>query len=87
MIMEELVLQLKQQIIKTLNLEEITPDDIDPAAPLFGEGLGLDSIDALELIVMLEKYYGIRLSSPAQGKEIFKSIDTIAQYVQKNRTK
>ncbi|MBQ2073401.1 MAG: acyl carrier protein [Bacteroidaceae bacterium] len=85
--MEELVLQLKQQIIKTLNLEEITPDDIDPAAPLFGEGLGLDSIDALELIVMLEKYYGIRLSSPAQGKEIFKSIDTIAQYVQKNRTK
>ena len=85
--MEELVLQLKQQIIKTLNLEEITPDDIDPAAPLFGEGLGLDSIDALELIVMLEKYYGIRLSSPAQGREIFKSIDTIAQYVQKNRTK
>ncbi|MCR5334593.1 MAG: acyl carrier protein [Bacteroidaceae bacterium] len=85
--MEELVLQLKQQIIKTLNLEEITPDDIDPAAPLFGEGLGLDSIDALELIVMLEKYYGIRLSSPAQGKEIFQSIDTIAQYVQKNRTK
>ena len=85
--MEELVLQLKQQIIKTLNLEEITPDDIDPAAPLFGEGLGLDSIDALELIVMLEKYYGIRLSSPAQGKELFKSIDTIAQYVQKNRTK
>lgn len=85
--MEELVLQLKQQIIKTLNLEEITPDDINPAAPLFGEGLGLDSIDALELIVMLEKYYGIRLSSPAQGKEIFKSIDTIAQYVQKNRTK
>ena len=85
--MEELVLQLKQQIIKTLNLEEITPDDIDPAAPLFGEGLGLDSIDALELIVMLEKYYGIRLSSPDQGKEIFKSIDTIAQYVQKNRTK
>lgn len=85
--MEELVLQLKQQIIKTLNLEEITPDDIDSAAPLFGEGLGLDSIDALELIVMLEKYYGIRLSSPAQGKEIFQSIDTIAQYVQKNRTK
>ncbi len=85
--MEELVLQLKQQIIKTLNLEEITPDDIDSAAPLFGEGLGLDSIDALELIVMLEKYYGIRLSSPAQGKEIFKSIDTIALYVQKNRTK
>jgi acyl carrier protein len=85
--MEDLVLQLKQQIIKTLNLEEITPDDIDSAAPLFGEGLGLDSIDALELIVLLEKYYGIRLSSPAQGKEIFKSIDTIAQYVKENRTK
>lgn len=85
--MEDLVLQLKQQIIKVLNLEEITPDDIDASAPLFGEGLGLDSIDALELIVLLEKYYGIRLSSPAEGKEIFKSVDSIARYVQQNRTK
>jgi acyl carrier protein len=85
--MEQLVLTLKEQIIETLNLEEITPDDIDNDAPLFGDGLGLDSIDALELIVILDKYYGIKLGSPAEAKEIFTSINTIADYVVKNRTK
>ena len=59
-----------------------------PIAILFGnEGLGLDSIDVLELIVLLEKEYGIKLSSPSEGKEIFKSVSTIADYVSKNRTK
>ena len=85
--MEQLVLTLKEQIIETLNLEEITPDDIENDAPLFGDGLGLDSIDALELIVILDKYYGIKLGSPAKAKEIFTSINTIADYVVKNRTK
>ncbi|MCQ2184064.1 MAG: phosphopantetheine-binding protein [Bacteroidales bacterium] len=85
--MEELVKQLKEQIIDALNLEEITPDDIDAAAPLFGEGLGLDSIDALELIVILDKYYGIKLASPADGKAVFKSVNTIAEYVAAHRTK
>ncbi|MCQ2186707.1 MAG: phosphopantetheine-binding protein [Bacteroidales bacterium] len=85
--MEELIVKLKEQIIDALNLEEITPDDIDNDAPLFGEGLGLDSIDALELIVILDKYYGIKLASPAEGKSIFQSISTIAAYVEKNRTK
>ncbi len=85
--MEELVEELKKEIIDVLNLEEVTPDDIDPAAPLFGEGLGLDSIDALELIVLLEKKYGIRLATPSDGKAIFKSVNTIAEYVQKNRKK
>ena len=61
--MEELVLELKKQIIEVLNLEEMTPEDIDTDSPLFGEGLGLDSIDALELIVLLEKKYGIRKSN------------------------
>lgn len=86
--METLINQLKEQIIKALNLEEMTIDDIDNEAPLFGdEGLGLDSIDALELIVLLEKEYGIKLANPAEGKAIFKSVATIADYVSKNRKK
>ena len=85
--MDELMSQLKQQIIDVLNLEEMTADDIDANAPLFGEGLGLDSIDALELIVLMEREYGIKLSNPAEGKEIFRSVATIADYVSKNRKK
>ena len=85
--MEELIYNLKRQIIDALNLEEMTPEQIDNDEPLFGEGLGLDSIDALELIVILDKNYGIKLASPAEGKAIFKSINCIADYVQKNRTK
>lgn len=85
--MENLILQLKNQIIEVLNLEDMTAEDIDAEAPLFGEGLGLDSIDALELIVLLERVYGIKLSNPAEGKQIFKSIASIAGYVSKNRKK
>ncbi|MDD2641757.1 MAG: phosphopantetheine-binding protein [Bacteroidales bacterium] len=85
--MEELILELKKQIIEALNLEEITPDDIDTNAPLFVEGLGLDSIDALELIVLMEKNYGIKLTDPGKSKEIFKSVATMAEYIQANRTK
>lgn len=85
--MENLILQLKNQIIEVLNLEDMTAEDIDAEAPLFGEGLGLDSIDALELIVLLERVYGIKLSNPAEGKQIFKSIASIADYVSKNHKK
>ncbi|WP_298663244.1 phosphopantetheine-binding protein [Barnesiella sp. An22] len=85
--MEELIQSLKQQIIEALNLEDITVDDIDNDAPLFGDGLGLDSIDALELIVLMEKKYGIKLSDPTQGKAIFKSINTMAEYIAAHRTK
>lgn len=85
--MEELVLELKQQIIKALNLEDVSCEDIDNEAPLFGEGLGLDSIDALGLIVLLEKRYGIKLTDPTQGKAIFKSVNTMAQYIAAHRTK
>ncbi|MDR2679689.1 MAG: phosphopantetheine-binding protein [Tannerella sp.] len=85
--MDELILELKNEIIKVLNLEGVTPEDISDDGELFGEGLGLDSIDALELIVLLEKTYGIKLKDPAQGKEIFKSVRTMAEYVQANRTK
>lgn len=85
--MNELIDTLKLQIKEALNLEDISVDDIDANAPLFGEGLGLDSIDALELIVLLEKSYGIRLANAAEAKDIFKSVATVAEYVQKNRTK
>ncbi len=85
--MDNLILQLKNQIIEVLNLEDMPPEDIDAEAPLFGDGLGLDSIDALELIVLLEREYGIKLSNPAEGKQIFKSIASIADYVSKNRKK
>lgn len=85
--MNELIDQLKSQIIEALNLEDMTAQDIDAEAPLFGDGLGLDSIDALELIVLLEREYGIKLTNPAEGKQIFKSIATIADFVDKNRTR
>ena len=85
--MEEMILELKKQIIEVLNLEEMQPEDIDAEAPLFGEGLGLDSIDALELIVMMEKQYGIKLKDPKEGKEIFKSVATMAEYIATHRTK
>ncbi len=85
--MEELMLELKNEIIKVLNLEGVKPEDINNDDELFGKGLGLDSIDALELIVMREKNYGIKLTDPAQGKEIFKSIRVMAEYVAANRKK
>ena len=85
--MDELIRELKDEIIEALNLEEMTADDIDENESLFGEGLGLDSIDALELIVLLEKKYGIKLADPAEGKMIFTNVAAIADYVSKNRKK
>ena len=86
--MKQLINDLKLQIKEALNLEELTVEDFDENAPLFGEdGIGLDSIDILELIVLLEKQYGIRLSNPKEGKAIFQSVKTIAEYVQENRKK
>ena len=69
--MEALKQELKERIVNVLNLEDITPADIQDNDALFGDGLGLDSIDALELIVLLDKEYGIKLSDPKQGKDIF----------------
>ena len=85
--MEELILELKNRILEALKLEDMTPEDIDSDAPLFKDGLGRDSIDALELMLLLEKNYGIKLKSPAEGKEIFKSVRTMAEYVAANRVK
>lgn len=82
--MEDIAFDLKKKMIEVLNLEDMQPDDIDNDAPLFGEGLGLDSIDALELIVMMERSYGIKIKDPAEGKEIFKSVNTMVDYIRKH---
>ena len=85
--MEALKQELKEKIIDILNLEDIKPEEINDGDALFGDGLGLDSIDALELIVMLDKDYGIKLADPKEGRAIFQSIDTMASYISENRTK
>ena len=79
--MAELISKLKTEVIEQLNLEDISPDEIEADLPLFGEGLGLDSIDALELIVLLEKNYGLKIEDPKDGKKIFHSIRTMAEYI------
>ncbi|MGF1558367.1 MAG: phosphopantetheine-binding protein [Flavobacteriaceae bacterium] len=85
--MSELKQELKEKIIEQLNLEGIAIEEIADSDPLFGEGLGLDSIDALELIVMLDKDYGIKLADPKEGRKIFESIDTMAGYIAEHRTR
>lgn len=85
--MEALKQELKGKIIEVLNLEDIAVADINDDDALFGDGLGLDSIDALELIVMLDKDYGIKLVDPKEGKTIFQSIETMAAYITANRAK
>ena len=79
--MDALKEDLKKQIIEQLNLEDVKPADIKDDAPLFGDGLGLDSIDALELIVLLEKYHGIKISNPDDGKTIFQSVNSMAAFI------
>ena len=85
--MEALKQELKENIIEQLNLEDISVAEIGDNDPLFGDGLGLDSIDALELIVMLDKDYGIKLTDPKEGKAIFESVEVMANYISANRTK
>ncbi len=78
-------MELKQHLIEELNLEDITPEEIEDDAPLFGEGLGLDSIDALEIILILEKFYGVKLGNSAEAKPVFRSVKTLAEYIVNNR--
>ncbi len=78
--------ELKTQLIEQLNLVEISITDIEDDAPLFGDGLGLDSIDALELIVLLDTYYNIKIDNPKEGKEIFQSVNSMAEYIEIKRS-
>ena len=73
--------QLKTQIIKFLNLTDLTPSDIKDDEPLFGDGLGLDSIDSLELIVLLKKEYGIDIRDPREGRKVLVDVATMADYI------
>jgi acyl carrier protein len=84
--MEQLMANLKKQIIEALNLKHLRPEDIGDDQPLFVEGLGLDSIDALELIVLLQQQYNIRVENPQDGPNIFRSVKSIAEYIQAKQT-
>lgn len=79
--------QLKKQIVTFLNLINVKPEDIKDDEPLFGTGLGLDSIDSIELIVLLSREYGITIQDPKEGRKILVDINTMADYIEKNRTK
>ncbi|MGK7388884.1 MAG: phosphopantetheine-binding protein [Candidatus Cyclobacteriaceae bacterium M2_1C_046] len=83
---EEQKYQLKQHIIEYLNLLDVEPSDIKDDEPLFGGELGLDSIDSLELIIMLERVYGIKIQDPKEGRKVLVDVNTIMDYIEKNRT-
>jgi acyl carrier protein len=85
--MDELIYNLKVEIIKRLNLEDLTPEELDENAQLFGPDFGLDSIDALELIVMLDKNYKIKIEDPKEGRKVFQTVRTIAEYIQEHQAK
>lgn len=80
---DDLKAELKRLIVETLNLEDVRPEDIDDDAPLFGSGLDLDSIDGLELVLQLEKTYGIKIGSSEASREALKSVNILAEYIQK----
>jgi acyl carrier protein len=82
--MEDLKVKLKQQIIESLNLQGMKPEDIEDNAPLFGEGLGLDSIDSLELMVLLERNYGIKIEDAREGRKVLTSVQSMADYIQEH---
>jgi len=84
--MDDLKLNLKKDIIESLNLVGITPENIKDDQPLFDSDLGLDSIDALELIVLLEKNYGVKISNPEEGKDVFHSVNSMANFVEEKRS-
>jgi acyl carrier protein len=83
--MEELLNELRVKLIAALKLSDIKPEEIDVDAPLIGEGLGLDSIDTLELLVLLEKEYGVTVPDVNTGRSVFSSVRALAEYIVKNR--
>jgi acyl carrier protein len=83
--MEQLMTDLKKQIVEALNLKHVKPESINNEDPLFVEGLGLDSIDALELIVLLQQQYGVKIADAQEGPKIFKSVRTMAEYIKANQ--
>jgi acyl carrier protein len=84
---EQLKQQLKKQIVEFLNLMQVKPEDIKDDEPLFGEGLGLDSIDSIELIVLLNREYGINIQDPKEGRKVLVDVNTMVDYIEAHRTK
>ena len=82
--MEKLIEDLKKDIIETLELDDITVEEIGSDDPIVGEGLGLDSIDTLELVVLMERKYGVKVENIKEGREIFASVKSMAQYIKAN---
>jgi acyl carrier protein len=85
--MDQLIEELKEKLITSLKLSDVKPSDIDPDAPIIGGGLGLDSIDTLEILVILQKDYGVTVPDVNAGKTVFASLRTLATYIQENRPK
>ena len=85
--MDALILEIKQKLINNLNLKHLTPEAIEDDGLLFGAGLGLDSIDALEIIVMLDNDYGIKFANQDEAREVFTSVRTIAEYIAQHESK
>lgn len=83
--MEKLIEELKSKLITSLKLSDVKPEDIDPDAPLVGEGLGLDSIDTLEILVILQKDYGVTVPDVNAGRKVFSSLRSLAQYIIDNK--
>ena len=83
--MDTLIEELKEKLIDILNLTDVTPDDMDPEAQLVGGELGIDSIDVLEMVVMVEKDYGVIINSQEVGEKVFASLSSLAAYIQENR--
>ena len=77
--MEDLIAELKRKLVETLDLQDVDPGQINDHDPLFGEGLGLDSIDVLQLVVMIERHYGVKIDNPDIGERVFISIHTLAE--------
>lgn len=82
---EELTLELKKHIVEYLNLLDIKPEDIKNDEPLFGPDLGLDSIDSVEMIVLLDREYGIKINNPTEGRQILIDVNTIVDYILANK--
>ena len=82
--LSDLKQELKRLMVESLSLEDVTPEEIGDDTPLFGEGLGLDSLDGVEIVVMLQRHYGLDVKDMQKGREIFQSINTLAAYVREN---